>query len=97
MGIPSIKFQLGESWPPVMDFSARLSRGETITGVTSVTITPTTTPPLTAGTPSYTGTQVQFTLSGGKTGTRYVVEVKVVTTLGTRIGVGYVQLETDGD
>lgn len=80
-----------------MDFSARLARGETITGVTSVTITPTTSPALTAGSPAYTDTQVQFTLSGGTTDTRYKVEVKVATTLGSRIGVGYVQLETDGD
>ena len=97
MGVPSIKLAPGESWPPTMDFSARLYRGEIITGVTSVVITPVTVPPLVAGAPTFTDNQVQFNLSGGIDDERYTVTVTVVTTSGTRIGVGYVQLLDDGE
>jgi hypothetical protein len=80
-----------------MDFTARLVRGETITSVVSVTITPVTTPPMAAGSPIFTSTKVQIPMSGGLANTRYTVIVLVQTTVGIRKGVGYIQFSEDGE
>ena len=76
-----------------MDFSTRLEDGETITSVVSAAVTPTTSPVLLPGSTTYTATKVQVPLSGGTAGVRYLVTVTITTTLGTKIGTGFVQLQ----
>lgn len=92
MAIPTVTLKLGESRLFSMDFSALLSRGETVTGVNSVVVDQTTTPPLVVGTPAYSGVFAQFRLSGGLQDTRYKLTV-LVTTSGSNTleGEGYLQ------
>ena len=57
-----------------LEFDALLTQAnDTVSSVTSLTITPTTLSPLTAGTPIASGTRVQVRLSGGLSGTTYKI------------------------
>lgn len=90
--IPSVTLKTGESRLYSMDFAALLARGETITGVTSVQPDLVTAPPLVIGSAVYSGTLVQFRISGGRTDTRYLITVLATTSSSNTIeGQGYLQ------
>lgn len=95
MSTPSVKKQPSESRLYSMDFSALLAKGETVVSVTSVTITPTTSSPLTvSGVPTASGVLAQFRLIDGLTGQRYKLDVIVTTSSGNILeGDGLVQVE----
>mgnify|MGYP001568288954 CR=1 FL=1 len=97
MGIPTIEKVPGESRLFWMQCAARLAEDETISGVTSITITPVTLSPLTYTSGAIaSGTVIQFKLTGGLTGTRYTVVIEYTTSLSnTRIGTGFIQVETE--
>ena len=97
MGIPSCTKQPADNRLYDMDFAALLGAGETIAGVTSVTIdNTTTTPPVTVGATSYSGTVAQVRLSAGLTGTRYKVTIVVTTSLSNTLeGEGWLQVENN--
>lgn len=93
MGLPSVTKQPNDSRLYSMDFAALLATGETLSGVTSVTITPTTASMLTAGSPTYSGNLAQVRLTGGLSGTRYKVTFVVTTSLSNTLEAeGLVQL-----
>lgn len=78
-----------------MDFAALLARGETVSSVSSVSITPTTSSPLsTSGAAAVSGTSAQQRLTGGLAGTRYKVTFVVVTSLSNTLeGEGYLHVK----
>lgn len=97
MGIPTIEKVPGESRLFWFQCAARLAEDETITGVTSITITPVTASPLTyTSGATVSGTVIQFRLTGGLTGTRYKVVIVYTTSLSnTRSATGFIQCETE--
>ncbi len=65
-----------------VEFAALLRGSDTLASVVSVTVSPSsTTPALTVGSPTYSGTRAQFRVSAGKAETRYRFTV-VVTSVG---------------
>jgi hypothetical protein len=76
-----------------MDFSSRLAKGVSITGVTSVTVDKITNPQLVIGAPSYGAGLVQFNVSGGLGDTKYIVTVYVTTSVDAALqGEGILQV-----
>ena len=65
-----------------MDFSAKMEAGETITGVTSWTSSPS---GLTVGTAAYSGQTAQARLSAGTDGVKYLQTVVVTTSAGNTL------------
>lgn len=75
-----------------MEFAADIDKDDTISGVTSTTITPS--GELTAGSPTFNGTIVQLTLSNGVKGKSYIVDVIATTTKGETVaGSGKVEVD----
>lgn len=99
MGIPTIEKVPGDSRLFWMQCAARLAEGETVTGVTSVTITPTTLSPLTySGGATVSGTVIQFKLTGGLKNTRYTVKIVYTTSLtNIRTGTGFIQVDEEDE
>jgi len=56
--------------------------GDTISSINSITATPTTTPPLSLGTQTISGTQVLCVISSGLSGTTYYVSCLITTSSG---------------
>lgn len=95
MSTPTVRKQPGDSRLYSMVFSALLARGETVTGVDSVAITPTTASMLVvSGSATYTDTTALVRLEDGLSGQKYKVTIVVSTSAGNTLeGEGYVQLE----
>lgn len=92
--VPSVIKQPGESRLYPMEFAALLVEGETISGIDSITKDKTTTPDLVIAEQAYSGSIVQFRVSGGVDGTKYKITVRVDTTAGNLIeGEGIIQCE----
>jgi len=88
--IPTLEKQPSESIPFDMEFVGRMNAGETISGVTSFTGSPSGVGALTIATASYSGTKAQARISAGTAGVKYKITVVVTTTAGnTREGEGY--------
>ncbi len=92
MSVPSLIKQPAESRMYVMDFSALLGQGETLAGVTSVTVDQV---GLTlSGVPTYSGAYAQQRIEGGTSGTRYKITFLVTTTLSNTLsGEGILQVK----
>jgi hypothetical protein len=86
----TVEMRPGEVRSPMMDFSKVLDRGETITGVTSVTITPGTKVTAT-GSPTFSGVYAQqkFTVASDAAAIEHKVKFTVTTSKGnTLVGDG---------
>jgi len=78
-----------------MEFARRLGPGETISSVTSTAVGGNTTPALTLGTATVSGTQVKIPLSGGLAGNTYQIQVLILTSLSRSIkGLGWLVMPT---
>lgn len=62
-----------------------LAPGENITSVVSFTFTPSTSPDLTLGTPTFSGKYAQVRIADGLSGTTYRGTVRVTTSLGNTV------------
>jgi len=74
-----------------MEFAGLLVEDDTLASVSSLTVTPDpTSPVLTVGSASVSGTRAQFRLSGGKAETRYKITVVAASAGGDTLeGEGY--------
>jgi hypothetical protein len=94
MALTTVIKQPSESRLFTMEFAALLADGETVTGITSVTVAPVTASPLTASGNTFAGTQIQFRLAGGLETTRYKVTAIITTSSGNTLeGEGLVQCD----
>jgi len=79
-----VEKQAGEKILAGMDFGRWLSSGETITSITSITITssdPNASTPVTSS-QTITGTNITFFVTGGTAGVRYTIEIEITTNVG---------------
>ena len=68
-----------------LDLVNDLSAGEIITAVSLVSVSPTTSPPLTVTLLSFSSTQIVYSISGGKEQVTYGVKIQVDTSLGNSL------------
>lgn len=88
--LQTLEKQPGDNFPYDMEFRGKLSSGETLTGVTSFTASPTGVGHLTIGTPAYSGTKAQARISAGTSGTKYKLTVVATTSMSNTVeGEGY--------
>lgn len=91
MAVETLYKQPTESRVYTMDFSPNMVTGETISSVTSFTVSPS---GLTSNTATPNGQEVNFRLSGGTANTQYKITCVVATSLGNTLEMeGYLLVE----